>query len=224
LFAQVYEYWTNLPKDSRPKLYLHGLSLGAFNSERSAQLFEMIADPIDGALWSGPTFRNGLWRAITLERVENSPAWLPEFHDGSLIRFMNQEGSRLPADLPWGPIRVVYLQYASDPVTFFDPMGFYRPPSWIGEPRGPDVSPELRWYPIVTMMQLALDMLLAGTTPVGYGHVYAPEDYVRAWAAVTDPAGWDEARIEGLSHYLSQRMDDAIAVEDEETAFANRGG
>ena len=27
---------------SRPKLYLHGLSLGAMNSEKSAELFEMI--------------------------------------------------------------------------------------------------------------------------------------------------------------------------------------
>src|SRR5690606_526997 len=58
LFAESYEYWTVVPKDARPRLYLHGLSLGAYNSERSAQLFEMIADPIDGAVWSGPTFRN----------------------------------------------------------------------------------------------------------------------------------------------------------------------
>ena len=33
LFAEIYGYWTTLPKDKRPKLYLHGLSLGAMNSE-----------------------------------------------------------------------------------------------------------------------------------------------------------------------------------------------
>lgn len=224
LFTEVYEYWTKLPKDKRPRLYLHGLSLGSYNSERSAQLFEMIADPIQGALWSGPTFRNGLWNAITMNRNEGSPAWLPEFHDGSLIRYMNQHGSPVPDDAPWGPIRVVYLQYASDPVTFFDPMGFYRPPAWMAAPRGHDVSPELRWYPVVTMLQLALDMLLAGTTPIGFGHVYAPEHYVRGWMQVTQPEGWTAEAVDELSRHLSEAMTQAISHEDEETAYANRGG
>ncbi|MFT0851384.1 alpha/beta-hydrolase family protein [Achromobacter sp. F4_2707] len=225
LFVEIYEYWTRMPKDKRPRLYLHGLSLGTYNSERSAQLFEMIADPIDGAVWSGPTFQNWLWRSVTVERNEDSPAWLPEFHDGSLIRFMNQDGSTVHDGTPWGPIRVVYLQYASDPVTFFDPKGFYRPPAWMVGERGPDVSPELRWYPIVTMLQLALDMLLAGTTPMGYGHVFAPEHYLPAWVEVTAPQGWTAESLAALSRHLSDSMARALSEEpDEETAFANRGG
>ncbi|MCC3263125.1 alpha/beta-hydrolase family protein, partial [Paenibacillus polymyxa] len=79
----------------------------------------------------------------------------------------------MPADAPWGPMRVVYLQYASDPVTFFDYRDLYRPPAWMSAPMGPDVSPELRWYPVVTMLQLALDMAVGTATPMGYGHVYA---------------------------------------------------
>jgi uncharacterized membrane protein len=35
-------------------------------------------------------------------------------------------------------------------------------------PRGPDVSPRLRWYPVVTFLQLTLDMLMATTAPIGY--------------------------------------------------------
>src|SRR5262249_17384096 len=35
LFKEIYGYWIALPKDSRPRLYLHGLSLGAANSEQS---------------------------------------------------------------------------------------------------------------------------------------------------------------------------------------------
>ena len=50
LFSEIYGYWTTLPKDKRPMLYLHGLSLGAMNSEKSAELFETIGDPIAGAL------------------------------------------------------------------------------------------------------------------------------------------------------------------------------
>ena len=205
LFAAVYEYWTTLPHDMRPKLYLHGLSLGAMNSERSLELFEIVGDPVQGALWSGPPFESRIWRSITEHRNAGSPAWLPRFRNGSFVRFMNQNGESGPADAPWGPMRIVYLQYASDPITFFDYRDFYRRPEWMSAPRGPDVSPELRWYPVVSMLQLALDMAVATTTPMGYGHVYAPEHYVDAWIAVTDPQGWSADRIARLKQHLAAR-------------------
>ena len=205
LFAAVYEYWTTLPHDRRPKLYLHGLSLGAMNSERSLQLFEIVGDPVQGALWSGPPFESRIWRSITEHRNAGSPAWLPRFRNDSFVRFMNQNGQTVPADAPWGPMRIVYLQYASDPITFFDYRDFYRRPDWMSAPRGPDVSPELRWYPVVSMLQLALDMAVATTTPMGYGHVYAPEHYVDAWIAVTDPQGWSADQIARLKQHLAAR-------------------
>src|SRR5690606_26469276 len=108
LFTEVYAYWTSLPRDKRPRLYLHGLSLGAMNSERSAQLFEMLGDPVDGALWSGAPFASQGWRLLTDARNPGSPAWLPEFRDGSFVRFMNQHGFGTPAPAPWGPMRIVY--------------------------------------------------------------------------------------------------------------------
>ena len=205
LFAAVYGYWTTLPRDRRPKLYLHGLSLGAMNSEKSAELFEILGDPIQGALWSGPPFESRIWRSITERRNPGSPAWLPRFRNGSFIRFMNQNGDPGPADAPWGPMRIVYLQYASDAITFFDYRDFYRRPEWMHAPRGPDVSPELQWYPVVSMLQLALDMAVATNTPMGYGHVFAPEHYVDAWLAVTDPQGWSPDRIARLKQHLAAR-------------------
>lgn len=205
LFVEIYGYWTTLPKDKRPKLYLHGLSLGALNSEKSAELFEMIGDPIAGALWSGPPFESRNWRSITDNRNPGSPAWLPEFRDGRFVRFMNQNGPTLPADAPWGPMRVVYLQYASDAITFFAYRDAYRPPAWMNPPRGPDVAPELRWYPIVTMLQLALDMAVATNTPMGFGHVYAPEHYVDAWVAVTDVGDWSAKALAQLKQQLAAK-------------------
>ncbi|MBN9272265.1 MAG: alpha/beta-hydrolase family protein, partial [Mesorhizobium sp.] len=193
------------PRDHRPKLYLHGLSLGALNSERSAELFETLGDPIQGAMWSGPPFESRIWRRATDARNAGSPAWLPEFRDGSIIRFMNKNGATVPADRPWGPMRVVYLQYASDAITFFDYRDLYRPPEWLNAPRGPDVSPLLRWYPVVTMLQLGLDMAVATSTPMGYGHVYAPEHYVDAWVAVTDPKGWSPEGLQRLKEHLIRR-------------------
>lgn len=205
LFAEIYGYWTTLPKDRRPRLYLHGLSLGALNSEKSAELFETIGDPIAGALWSGPPFESRNWRSITANRNPGSPAWLPEFRDGRFVRFMNQNGPTVPVDAPWGPMRVVYLQYASDAITFFAYRDAYRAPAWMNAPRGPDVSPELSWYPIVTMLQLALDMAVATNTPMGFGHVYAPEHYVDAWVAVADVRDWSADALAELKERLAAK-------------------
>jgi len=222
LFAEIYGYWTTLPKDKRPRLYLHGLSLGAMNSEKSAELFETIGDPIAGALWSGAPFESRIWRSITANRNPGTPAWLPEFRDGRFVRFMNQNGPTVPPDAPWGPMRVVYLQYASDAITFFDYRDAYQRPAWMEAPRGPDVSPELRWYPVVTMLQLALDMAVATSTPMGYGHVYAPEHYVDAWVAVTDVQDWSADAITQLKEQLAVKARKAGAGNADEDP--DRGG
>lgn len=201
LFREVYAYWSSLPRDVRPKLYLHGLSLGAMNSERSANLYDVIADPFQGALWSGPPFPSRTWRSVTDGRNPGSPEWLPRFRDSSIFRFTNQNNALNIPDAKWGPIRIVYLQYASDPISFFDFATLYREPDWMKEPRGSDVSEQVRWYPLITMLQMTVDMAVATTSPMGYGHVFAPQHYIDAWMAVTDPPGitpGDVARVKAL--------------------------
>lgn len=187
LFEVVYDYWTTLPKEHRPRLYLHGLSLGAFNSQLAVDAYSILGDPFQGALWSGPPFRSQRWQSITRLRNEGTPQWLPEFRDGSVVRFANQAGFPDQEPAPWGPVRFIYLQYASDPITFFEPEAAIREPEWMYDPRGPDVSPELTWIPVVTMLQLLFDMMIATTSPMGYGHIYAPEHYIDCWVALTDP-------------------------------------
>ncbi|MBK1673410.1 hypothetical protein CKO35_08820 [Ectothiorhodospira shaposhnikovii] len=203
LFEKVYGYWTGLPRDARPALYLHGLSLGALNSDRSFDVYDIIQDPFHGALWSGPPFRSETWRKATQERDPDSPPWLPRFRDGAVVRFMNQTGGLNDGAGPWGTFRIAYLQYASDPVTFFDTHAFFREPEWMLQPRGPDVSPDLRWYPIVTMLQLAADMAV-GSTPPGYGHTFAAEHYIDAWHALTEPGGWSAEDLERLKTLFSR--------------------
>jgi uncharacterized membrane protein len=198
LFRAIYRHWTTLPPETRPRLYLHGLSLGALASEQSLRLHEVLADPVQGALWAGPPFQSPEWRTATEEREPDSPSWLPVFGDGSIIRFANQFARPDRLGEAWGPTRIVYLQYASDPIVFFEPSMFYRPPGWMDPPRGPDVSPELRWYPIVTFLQLVLDMATALEVPIGYGHAYAPAHYIDAWLAVTEPEGWSAEEIDRL--------------------------
>jgi len=101
-------------------------------------------------------------------------------------------------------MRIVYLQYASDPITFFEPQALYRPPDWLDNPRGPDVSPHLRWFPVVTFFQLIIDMPASTWAPVGYGHVYAPDDYIDAWLAVTAPSGWSSEDVDRLKSRFKQ--------------------
>jgi uncharacterized membrane protein len=203
LFRAVYRHWTALPRDSRPRLYLHGLSLGAFSSEQSFQLHEVLADPFDGAVWSGPPFSSPLWRDATTNRNPGTPAWLPVFGDGSIIRFTLQEDALDISGATWGPMRLVYVQHASDPITFFSEESLYRRPDWMTAPVGPDVSPELRWYPVVTFLQLGLDMAIGLSVPIGYGHFFAPGPYIDAWVAVTDPPGWTPAGIERLKAHFA---------------------
>ena len=205
LFDEVYDHWTKLPKETRPKLYLYGLSLGAMNSQLSSELFQVLGDPYQGALWSGPPFTSRLWRSITNNRNEGTPEWLPEFRDGSYARFTNQNNALKLPNSHWGPMRIVYLQYASDPIVFFDPKDFYREPDWMKAPRGPDVSPQLKWYPVVSMLQLAIDLMLATTTPIGHGHVYAPQHYIDAWVEVTN-VNWSQTDIDRLKEHFIAKL------------------
>jgi uncharacterized membrane protein len=205
LFQKVYGYWTRLPASSRPELYLHGLSLGALNSDHSFDLYDIIEDPFQGVLWVGPPFRKTTLRNITENRNAGSPAWLPVFRDGSVVRFANQNGGLANPESEWGSFRIAYLQYASDPVTFFSPGVFTREPAWMQEPRGPDVSPYLRWYPIVTGLQLVADMM-TGPAPTGYGHEYAAEHYFDSWLALTEPNGWNEDELDKLRLFFKNRQ------------------
>ena len=197
LFNEIYTYWRSLPVDSRPRLYLHGLSLGSINSDLSFDFFDIIDDPFHGALWSGPPFRHDTWRRVTAERDPGSPFWLPQFRNGSVVRFMIQGKGPEKGTAEWGRFRIVFLQYASDPITFFSPRTAWRAPDWMRPPRGPDVSPKLRWFPVVTMLQLAADMVV-GTAPKGFGHEYAAAHYIDAWMALTEPEGWSGLELARL--------------------------
>jgi uncharacterized membrane protein len=201
LFDAVYNYWTTLSKHDRPRLFLHGLSLGALGSEVSADLITLFEDPIQGAVFSGPPFPSTQWARITADRNPDSPQWLPTYRGGRLVRFANQFTPPV-REQPWGKMRYVYTQYASDPMVFFSPELLYREPNWIKGERGRDVSPHLEWHPIVTFLQVGFDLPMATSVPVGYGHNYAPGDYIDAWRAVTDATDWSDEEISRLkSHF-----------------------
>jgi uncharacterized membrane protein len=197
LFDLIYGHWTTLPPASRPSLYLHGLSLGAFLSQETVPLLNMFGDPFHGALWTGSPFLSEMWRMVQDRRHPDSPAWRPKFGNGSLIRTANQDGGLEHFEGPWGPIRLVFLQYGSDPIVFFDYSLAWRRPDWLRTNRAPDLGPDMRWLPLVTMLQVGFDMAVAVGT-LGYGHDYAARHYIPAWAETLNPEGWTpeiEARL-----------------------------
>ncbi len=74
------------------------------------------------------TFPSRQWNQFVAHRQSDSPMWLPKYRDERLVRFTAQKNSLEP-DRPWGPIRNVYIQYASDPMVFFSPTLLYHRPN-----------------------------------------------------------------------------------------------
>ena len=204
----VYKYWRSLPADKRPRLYLHGISLGAWSSMYSFNIFQMVNDPIDGALWTGPPFPSELWNRAEDARNSGTPYVLPKVGSGDLVRFASQYGGPDGSGSAWGRMRLVYLQYASDPIVFFKPLAMYRKPIWMREPPAPDVSPDLMFVPVVTQVQLIVDMLLALDVPPGFGHNYSAVDYIGPWIAVTNPGNWTDADTARLKQWC--RLEDRL--------------
>lgn len=204
LMQVVYEHWVNLPQAQRPELYMHGMSLGAWSSMFAFNTFQMMNEPIDGTFWVGPPFPSTLWNQANSVRQAGSPYVLPEIDEGQVIRYSSQFASPDRSGKPWGRMRVLFLQYASDPITFYSPSALWRKPTWMSEAPAPDVSPKLFFTPIVTKLQLAVDMAVSTLPPVGFGHTYDTRDYIDGWVAVTEPQGWEEAMTARLKEYCSQ--------------------
>lgn len=200
----IYDYWASLPVGQRPRLYLHGISLGAWSSMYAFNPMQMMDQPIDGAFWAGPPFPSTLWQQANAARDPDSPLILPVVDDGRVIRYASQFAPPDRMTQPWGRVHILFLQYASDAIVFYDPTSFWRAPVWMNEPPAADVSPRLRFTPLVTQLQLAVDMLVSTSAPPGFGHTYHARDYIDGWVAVTEPAGWTSADSQRLKAICGQ--------------------
>ncbi len=208
VFDTIHAHWSQLPETTRPRLYLYGMSLGTLGAEAVLTSPNIINEPIDGALLVGPPFLDALHDQLVETRTPATPPWLPVHDTGRTVRFMARgTGVAGPApSQPWGPTRIVYLQNSSDPVVWFDPDIAIEHPDWLAEgQRGPDLSDDFIWTPVVTMWQVLLDLPTAGTVPDGFGHNYAVADNTRAWAAITRPAGWTGTDTQALADHLAMR-------------------
>jgi uncharacterized membrane protein len=189
------------PKSKRPKLVVFGESLGSFGGEAPFLALNNLVARTDGALFTGPTFNNTVWNTITRNRDAGSPEWLPIYRDGAHVRFVDNAAALDRPDEPWSKPRVVYLQYASDPITWFSPDLLFSEPDWMREPRGPDVLPSTRWIPVVTFLQVSADMAVSTDVPDGHGHVFIGA-VADAWVAILSPPGWTPEKTAKLRPLL----------------------
>lgn len=202
LFDAVYDRWSRLSAEDRPKLYVFGESLGSFGGENAFSGESDLANRTAGALFVGPPSFNPLYREFIDSRDDGSREVEPVFRDGRTIRFANRARTSIPPDgKPWAGTRVLYLQHPSDPVTWWSPDLILQRPDWLEERRGSDVSDSMRWIPIVTFWQVTADLALSFATPPGHGHNFSGE-HVDGWNAILRPHGWTPAMLDELRDRL----------------------
>ena len=151
-----------------------------------------ISDRTQGAIFVGSPNFSQPWGAIAADREPGSPQWQPVYDNGVTIRYAGQ-----PADLaspagPWNQPRVAYLQHANDPVVWWSPALLAREPDWLLEPAGPGRTPTMRYYAVLTFLQVTVDQFVGVDVPQGEGHNYGTS-MPAAWAAVSQPPGWTDA-------------------------------
>jgi uncharacterized membrane protein len=204
LFDVVYDRWSKLPLDDRPRLLVVGESLGSYGAETAFSGEYDLRNRTAGAVFAGPPEFNTLFREFVNDRDEGSPEVAPEYRDGRTIRFTDDPTEDIePSTEAWEGTRVLYLLHASDPVVWWTPELLYARPSWLEESRGDDIVDAVRWIPFVTFWQVTADLPFATNVPDGHGHVYSSQ-YVDAWAQVLQPPGWDAERAEQLRDLLEE--------------------
>ncbi|MHA6792298.1 alpha/beta hydrolase [Pseudonocardia bannensis] len=203
LFDAVYDRWSRLPLDQRPRLVVAGESLGSFGSETAFSGEYDLRNRTEGVIFAGPPNFNVLYREFVDGRDQGTPEIGPVYRGGRTVRFTRDPAMAVePVASPWDGSRVLYLQHASDPIVFWSPRLILRQPDWLTESRGPDVVGAVRWIPFVTFWQVTADLPFATAVPDGHGHVYTRQ-YVDAWVRVLQPPGWTEDRVARLRELVS---------------------
>lgn len=207
LFDAVYQRWSALPKDARPKIYIFGESLGSFGGETAFSGEADLANRTSGALLVGPPNFNTLYREFTDQRDAGSHEVEPVFRQGRIVRFSNDATKPAePVDKAWDGPHVLYLLHPSDPITWWSPDLIWNKPAWLSEPRGRDVLGSMRWIPFITFWQTTADMAVSQSVPTGHGHTYVG-DHVNGWAQVLQIDGWTPEQTQQVRDVVLEAFD-----------------
>ena len=177
---------------------MFGESLGSFGGEAAFSGDADMGNRLSGALFSGPPVFNPLYRSFLEGRDPGSPEIEPVYRGGESVRFaLDPAAGQAPGEAAWEGTRVLYLQHASDPVTWWSPDLVLTRPDWLEEPRGPDVDGAMTWIPFVTFGQVTADLALGFGTPPGTGHTFSGQ-HAYGWDQVLRTR-WPEEQLAELS-------------------------
>ena len=196
LFEAIHARWAALPEDARPKLIPYGLSMGSFAAQAPFSGVQDLAERTDGALFVGTPNFTEPWATITTARDPGSPEWQPVHEQGR-----RSAGPRPRVTLPDpGPGRARTWSTCSTPPTRSSGGAstcWAAGPTGSPSQRGPDVSPDTRWFPVITFLQVTVDQFFGVSVPPGHGHNYV-DTIVYAWENVVPPPGWTAQRSSEL--------------------------
>lgn len=200
VWTAVYDKVQSLPEGSRPKLFACGLSLGSFSLQSAFPDAASISAQSDGAVFVGTPNFSQPWGQIAADREAGSPQWQPVYQGGATVRFAGVTDDMAKPAGPWGDPKVLYVQHANDSVVWWSPALIAQQPDWLKEPPGPGRSPDMRWYPVITFLQVTVDQFMGVAVPQGQGHNYG-DSMAGFWAEVSQPPGWtadDSTRLTAL--------------------------
>lgn len=200
LIRAVAERIAAVPASQRPLLLVSGESLGTFGASGAFDSLEDLLRDTDASLWTGTPSSVHLRQQAEDERVPGSLQIRPEWAADPAVLFANR-----PSDITahaGTDVDAVFLQQADDAIVWWDWDVIWSEPDWLREPLDPAVNPDMRWYPVTTFLNLAVDMAVANAFEEEQGHRYGTQPAL-AWRAMLDPQGWDEAHFDALVDHLA---------------------
>jgi uncharacterized membrane protein len=162
------------PTERRPRVLVFGESLGAWTSS-DVVMFQGIGGfdhyGVDRALWVGLPWL-AKWSRSGMAR--GSSTLVPE---GTVGVFDRHEQLQELTDEQRARLRATVLSHDNDPIAVLGPDLLVQPPPWLADgQRGRGVPERMRWRPLVTFVQTAMDAANAMVSVPGkfgsFGHDY----------------------------------------------------
>jgi uncharacterized membrane protein len=162
------------PAERRPRVLVFGESLGAWTSS-DVVMFQGIEGfdhyGIDRALWVGLPWL-AKWSRMGMAR--GSSTLVPE---GTVGVFDRHEQLAALDDGQRQRLRATILSHDNDPIAVLGPELLIQPPWWLADGRrGRGVPEQMRWRPLITFIQTAMDAANAMVSVPGqfgsFGHDY----------------------------------------------------
>lgn len=197
----IVDAWKTKPSDERPELLLFGESLGSFGSQAAWDASDTAAEvsrDVPKIMWIGPPAESILWSTWQAART-GGPAWQPVIESGDIAKVYISQGELSSGALTDGPA-ITFVAHPNDPVVYWSPDLLLSKPAWLDPPLGPGVAPEMQWYPIITYLQVGMD-LISGGEPPEVGHNYTA-NIGPAVALTIHPEGWTAENTTRLQQAL----------------------